>query len=184
MSTTSPPTVSLSACSISSSRSPRRKPEHRSQTAHLPPAKDPEQVFFVSQTGGVTKDVEATQDRYQRTRDKLKQLLSDGQLDDRDVEIEVEQNTPIVFDMAIPQGAPEGLDGLSDMLKGMMPKRTKKRTVKVPEARRLLLDEELNKLIDLEDVTADALDRTEQLGIIFLDEIDKIAGQRGGDGWP
>jgi ATP-dependent HslUV protease ATP-binding subunit HslU len=61
----------------------------------------------------------------------------------------------------------------------MMPKRKKKRTVKVPEARRILLDEELDKLIDLDDVTSDALERVEQMGIIFLDEIDKIAGQRG-----
>jgi ATP-dependent HslUV protease ATP-binding subunit HslU len=90
----------------------------------------------------------------------------------------------MMFDMAIPQGAPEGMESFSEMLKGMMPKRTKKRTVKVPEARRILLDEELEKLIDLDDVTADALERTEQMGIIFLDEIDKIAGQRGEGGGP
>src|SRR6476646_2797332 len=71
------------------------------------------------------------------------------------------------------------MDNLSDMLKDMLPKRRKKRTVKVSEARRILLDEELEKLINKEDVTADALERVQTMGIIFLDEIDKIAGQRG-----
>ena len=146
--------------------------------------KEDEQVFFVSQTGDVIKDMEAAQDRYGRTREKLKQLLSEGKLDEREVEIEIEQHAPVMFDMVVPQGGTEGLEGLSDMLKGMMPKRKKKRTVKVPEARRILLDEELSKLIDLDDVTSDALERTEQMGIIFLDEIDKIAGQRGQMGGP
>jgi ATP-dependent HslUV protease ATP-binding subunit HslU len=140
-----------------------------------------EHVFFVSQTGNVTEESKAaeTQDRYQRTRDKLKQLLLDGQLDEREVEIEVEQTAPMMFDMVVPQGVPEGMENFSEMLKEMMPKRKKKRTVKVSEARRILLDEELDKLIDLDDVTSDALERVEQMGIIFLDEIDKIAGQRG-----
>ena len=155
------------------------QPEVPSSAPH-----DPNQVFIVSQSGGVTKEVDGTQDRYQRTRSKLKQLLDDGQLDDREVEVDVEQSPTFVIDMAVPQGAPEGLEGLSDMLKGMMPKRTKKRSVKIPEARRILMDEELNKLIDNDDVTTDALERTEQMGIIFLDEIDKIAGRRGEMGGP
>jgi ATP-dependent HslUV protease ATP-binding subunit HslU len=76
------------------------------------------------------------------------------------------------------------MDNISDMLKEMLPKRKKKRTVKVGEARRILFEQELEKLIDLEDVTADALDRVEKLGIIFLDEIDKIAGERSQMGGP
>ncbi|HEX2601082.1 MAG TPA: AAA family ATPase, partial [Gemmatimonadaceae bacterium] len=68
------------------------------------------------------------------------------------------------------------------MLQDMLPKRKKKRTVKVSEARRILLEQEFDKLIDLEDVNADALERVEKLGIIFLDEIDKIAGARGEGG--
>ena len=147
-----------------------------------------EQIFFVSAEGSVTKEREqeaaAARDRYARTRDKLLQLLREGALDEREVEIEVEQHGPMMFDIAVPQGAPEGMEGFSEMLKEMMPKRRKKRTVKIPEARRILLDEELDKLIDLDDVTADALERTEQMGIIFLDEIDKIAGQRGEHGGP
>src|SRR5438128_8718417 len=70
------------------------------------------------------------------------------------------------------------------MLKEMMPKRKKKRTVKVSEARRILFEQEIDKLIDHEEVTSDALDRVEKLGIIFLDEIDKIAGERSQMGGP
>lgn len=147
-----------------------------------PPTED--QVFFVSGSGSVTKEVEAARDRHRRTRDKLKQLLLEGQLDAREVEVEVRQSTPMMFDMMAPQGAPEGMENFTEMLRDMMPKRSKKRTVKVPEARRILMDEELDKLIDQDDVVTDALERVEQMGIIFLDEIDKIAGQRGEAGGP
>ncbi|HEY7897633.1 MAG TPA: ATP-dependent protease ATPase subunit HslU [Gemmatimonadaceae bacterium] len=147
-------------------------------------APDDEQVFFVSGSGGVTKEVEAARDRHQRTRDKLKLLLRAGELDNREVELEVRQNAPVMFDMMVPQGAPDGMENFSDMLREMMPKRSKKRTVKVPEARRILMDEELDKLIDQDELVTDALERVEQMGIIFLDEIDKIAGQRGDTGGP
>ena len=120
-------------------------------------------------------------DRYKRTREKLKQLLIDGQLETREVEVEVTQQGPM-FDMMVPQGAPEGMENFTEMLQDMLPKRKKKRTVKVAEARRILLEQEFDKLIDLEDVNADALERVEKLGIIFLDEIDKIAGARGEGG--
>jgi ATP-dependent HslUV protease ATP-binding subunit HslU len=142
-------------------------------------------VFLVSGTGSVTKEtVDPGKERYQRTRDKLKQLLLDGKLEDREVEVEVTPASAPMFDVLASQGAPEGMDNISDMLKEMMPKRKKKRTVKVSEARRILFEQELEKLIDLEDVTADALDRVEKLGIIFLDEIDKIAGERSKAGGP
>ena len=115
-------------------------------------------VFLVSGSGSVVKEtVDPAQERYKRTREKLKQLLLDGKLEEREVEVEVPQNAPM-FDVLASQGAPEGMDNISDMLKEMMPKRKKKRTVKVSEARRILFEQELEKLIDLEDVTADALD--------------------------
>jgi ATP-dependent HslUV protease ATP-binding subunit HslU len=144
------------------------------------PALTGDNVFVVSPTGDVLKETEtdAAQQRYQRTRDKLRQLLRDGQLEQREVEIEVAQTAPM-FEMMTPQGAPEGMENFTEMLKDMLPKRSKKRTVKVSEARRVLLEQEYDKLIDHEDVTADALERVEKLGIIFLDEIDKIAGARG-----
>ena len=143
-------------------------------------------VFVVGTDGSVLHetDRDAAMERYKRTREKLKQLLIDGQLETREVEVEVTQHGPM-FDMMVPQGAPEGMENFTEMLQDMLPKRKKKRTVKVSEARRILLEQEFEKLIDLEDVTADALERVEKLGIIFLDEIDKIAGARGeGPGGP
>ncbi len=140
-------------------------------------------VFVVSPTGGVTQELaengNAAQARYQRTREKLKQLLLDGQLEGREVEVEITHTGPQMFDMMLPQGAPEGMENFMEMLQELSPKRKKKRSVKVSEARRILLEQELDKLIDVEDVTTDALERVEKLGIIFLDEIDKIAGERG-----
>jgi ATP-dependent HslUV protease ATP-binding subunit HslU len=144
-------------------------------------------LFVVSSSGEVTR--EAGEDgpaleRYRRTREKLKQLLLDGKLEDREVEVEVTQSAAPKFDMLVPQGAPEGMENFTEMLQDMMPKRKKKRTVKVSEARRILYEQELEKLIDMEDVTADAVERVEKLGIIFLDEIDKIAGERAQTGGP
>jgi ATP-dependent HslUV protease ATP-binding subunit HslU len=140
----------------------------------------PPGVFVVGSDGSVQHETDhsAAMERYKRTREKLKQLLIDGQLETREVEVEVTQQGPM-FDMMVPQGAPEGMENFTEMLQDMLPKRKKKRTVKVSEARRILLEQEFDKLIDLEDVTSDALERVEKLGIIFLDEIDKIAGARG-----
>ncbi|CAA9312646.1 MAG: ATP-dependent hsl protease ATP-binding subunit HslU [uncultured Gemmatimonadaceae bacterium] len=100
------------------------------------------------------------------------------------MEIEVAQQTPTMFDMMASNGAPEGLENFTEMLQEMMPKRKKKRTVKVSEARRTLYEQEIEKLVDLDDITADALERVEKMGIIFLDEIDKIAGERAQSGGP
>jgi ATP-dependent HslUV protease ATP-binding subunit HslU len=89
-----------------------------------------------------------------------------------------------MLDMFASQGAPEGIENFTEMIRDMMPKKTKKRTVKVSEARRILLEQEFQKLVDMEDVTADALERVETLGIVFLDEIDKIAGEKSQMGGP
>jgi len=139
-------------------------------------------VFVVGPAGEAERQ-SAEADRYKRTRDKLRQLLKDGQLENREVEVEVTTPGP-GFDMFTAPGAPEGMENFSDMLKQMMPQRKKKRSVKVSEARRILLDQEFDKLIDMEEVTSDAIERVEQLGIIFLDEIDKIAGERSQMGGP
>ena len=141
-------------------------------------------VFLVSGSGAVVKEsVDPAQERHRRTREKLKQLLIDGKLEEREVEVEVTPNAPMI-DILASQGAPEGIENFGEMLKEMMPKRKKKRTVKVSEARRILFEQEIEKLIDVEDVTSDALERVEKLGIIFNDEIDKIAGERSQMGGP
>jgi ATP-dependent HslUV protease ATP-binding subunit HslU len=142
--------------------------------------------FVVSPSGEISRDsdADAASERHQRTREKLRQLLRDGQLEQREVEVEVTQTGGPMLDMLVPQGAPEGIENFTEMLQDMMPKRTKTRTVKVSEARRILLDQELEKLVDMEDVTTDALERVQKMGIIFLDEIDKVAGARGQQGGP
>jgi ATP-dependent HslUV protease ATP-binding subunit HslU len=148
--------------------------------------RDAPHLFVVSATGDVKqeKGTDASTERYQRTREKLKQLLLDGQLDQREVEIEVAPAAGPMFDMFASQGAPESMENFTEMLREMMPQRKKKRTVKVSEARRILLEQEFEKLVDMEDVTSDALERVESLGIVFLDEIDKIAGEKSQMGGP
>ena len=131
----------------------------------------------------VKAEHDAAMARHKRTRDKLRLLLLDGQLDGREVELEVTQSGPSMPGMMTP-GGNEGMESMAEWFRDMMPKKKKRRTVKVSEARRILLDEELEKLIDLDDITEDALERTEAMGIIFLDEIDKIAGERGQGGGP
>ena len=143
-------------------------------------------LFVVSSSGETSRESahDPGEERYRRTREKLRQLLIDGQLEEREVEVEVAQPRAPVMDVLVPQGAPEGMENFTEMLQEMMPKRTKRRTVKVSEARRIIVDQELEKLIDPEDVTSDALERVEKMGIIFLDEIDKIAGERAMTGGP
>jgi ATP-dependent HslUV protease ATP-binding subunit HslU len=143
-----------------------------------------ERVFVASSEGAVTQEAEAARERHKRTRDKLKQLMLDGQLEQREVEIEVTQQAPQLIDMMSQQGAGDGMGNLGEMLSELMPKKKKKRTVTVADARRVLVDEEFDKLINFDDVVTDALERVEKLGIIFLDEIDKIAGARGEGGGP
>ena len=151
-----------------------------------PDASLPPQLFVVSSVGDVKQEkvADAGAERYKRTREKLKQLLLDGQLDAREVEIEVSPASGPMFDMFASQGAPENMENFTEMLRDMMPQRKKKRTVKVTEARRILLEQEFEKLVDIEDVTNDALERVETLGIVFLDEIDKIAGEKSQMGGP
>ncbi|HTC24551.1 MAG TPA: ATP-dependent protease ATPase subunit HslU [Gemmatimonadales bacterium] len=152
------------------------------------PAPDPvdrptkSSVFVVSSKGQAKAERPPAPDdeRRQRSREKLRQMLAEGRLDDRDVEIEVTPQTYPGLEMLQPPQGMEGPDvNFTEWLQDMLPKRTKRRTVKVPEARRVLIDEELKKLVDMDDVVNEALDRVENHGIIFIDEIDKIAGERG-----
>ncbi|MHB1169828.1 MAG: ATP-dependent protease ATPase subunit HslU [Longimicrobiales bacterium] len=121
-------------------------------------------------------------ERRERTREKLRTLLRDGKLEERMVDVEIQQNLPIE-NMMMPMGA-EGMDNFTEMLQEMMPKRKKRRTVSIAEARRILLQDELDKLVDMDEVVNEALERAEDMGIVFLDEVDKIAGERGGQGGP
>jgi ATP-dependent HslUV protease ATP-binding subunit HslU len=111
------------------------------------------------------------------TREKLRKLLRDGKLDERMVELEVaEQRSGPMIEIFSAAGMEDMGLNLKDMLGNMMPQKKKRRNVKVPEALDILAAEEAQKLIDMDKVTKTALDRVEQSGIIFLDEIDKIVG--------
>ncbi len=147
----------------------------------------PPSVFVVGSSGQAKPEqaAAAEDERRSRSREKLRQMLLDGNLDDREVEIEVTpQSFPMMEFIQPPQGM-EGADiNFTEMLQEMLPRRKKRRTVKVPEARRVLVDEELKKLVDMDDVVNEALDRVENHGIVFIDEIDKIAGERGQTGGP
>ncbi len=110
------------------------------------------------------------------TREKLRRLLREGRLNERFVDIEVtSKNFPIqVFS---PQGLEEMDVNISDMLGNLFPKKTKKRKIRVPDAMEVLIQEEAQKLIDMDNVVKMAIERVEQSGIIFIDEIDKVAGR-------
>jgi ATP-dependent HslUV protease ATP-binding subunit HslU len=144
-------------------------------------------VFVVGPGGQAHAEKPPAEDeRRSRSREKLRELLTQGRLDDREVEVEVtpQQNLPMLEFMQPPQGM-EGQDvNIGEMLQDVLGKRKKRRTMKVPDARRILVDEELKKLVDMDDVVNESLDRVENHGIIFVDEIDKIAGERGPSAGP
>ncbi len=144
-------------------------------------------VFVVGTSGQAKAEKAASpeEERRGRSREKLRQMLVEGRLDDREVEIEVSPQSFPMMDLFQPPQGMEGTDiNFTEMLQDMLPKRKKRRTVRIPEARRVLVDEELKKLVDMDDVVNEALDRVENHGIIFIDEIDKIAGERGQAGGP
>ena len=126
-------------------------------------------------------DMDEAKRKMSETKKKMRKLLWDGKLDDREVEIEITaRSLPIqVFSQA---GVEEMDPGISEMIGSLMPKKSKVRKVKVPEALDILTEEEARRLIDVDQVTQLALERTENSGIIFIDEIDKVAGKNGVSG--
>ncbi|MXW44075.1 MAG: ATP-dependent protease ATPase subunit HslU, partial [Candidatus Dadabacteria bacterium] len=130
---------------------------------------------------GTEEDMDEVKRKMSETKKKMRKLLWDGKLDDREVEIEITARTlPIqVFSQA---GVEEMDPGISEMIGSLMPKKSKVRKVKVPEAMDILTEEEARRLIDMDKVTQLALERTENSGIIFIDEIDKVAGKNGVSG--
>jgi ATP-dependent HslUV protease ATP-binding subunit HslU len=111
------------------------------------------------------------------TREKLRQMLRDGTLDDRTVELEVSKPAPQAIEVLTPQGLEEIESNLREMFQNLMPKRGKKTRCTVPEALNVLAAEEAARLLDMDTITKEAIRRVEQSGIVFLDEIDKITGR-------
>ena len=150
----------------------------------LPPSTPPRSSETSGSNGGVVIDSSSTSlaESGSRTREKLRQQLREGKLDDRMVEIETREKSFPAFEIISNQGVEEMDINVKDMLPNIFGQRSKKRKMKVNEAFEYLIQEEEQRLIDMDQVTRMAIDRVENSGIIFLDEIDKIAGRESGHG--
>src|SRR3984893_17591270 len=152
----------------------------------LPPARSSSGFYdFDSETSEEkTAELEgpARDEQFQRTREKLRTQLRSGKLDNRLVEMEVREKNFPVIELAGPQGIEEMGINMKDMLGNLFQGRPKKRKMRVDEAMEYLMQEEEERLIDMDQVASAAIERVESSGIIFLDEIDKIAGRESGHG--
>jgi ATP-dependent HslUV protease ATP-binding subunit HslU len=161
--------------------------------ALIPPIKAPgkeasgTRVGFNGSDANIVHDALPTSDQElnERTRERFRQKIRNGELEDRHIEISMAPAGPNVGIMGAPGMMDEAtMSGLQDMLSNMMPKKARKRKVTVAEARKVLLDEEAAKLVDMDEVKEEAIRQAENAGIIFIDEIDKVAtsgsGKSGG----
>jgi ATP-dependent HslUV protease ATP-binding subunit HslU len=140
------------------------------------------QTIEAEKTDEAKAEDSAAQSSHERTREKLRQQFREGRLDERMVEIDVRDRNQPSFEFLSAQ-SPDDMDmNLKDMLPGLFGQRTKKRKMKVAEAFEYLVQEEEQRLIDMDQVTRLAVERVEDSGIVFLDEIDKIAGREGSHG--
>ena len=147
----------------------------------LPPS--PSSPSFEPTEESAGASTQQKQDQQDSTRSKLRLQLREGKLDNRMVEIEIKERGGLPVGIISNIGGMEDLEhNLRDMLGGMMPGKKKNRRMKVSEALKFMAQEEAQKLIDMEEVTKEAITRTEQSGIVFLDEIDKIAGREKNTG--
>jgi ATP-dependent HslUV protease ATP-binding subunit HslU len=148
----------------------------------LPPSPPPRPEPASSSGGVVIDGGTGLTESSNRTREKLRQQLREGKLDERMVEIDVRERNFPSFEIISNQGVEEMDVNIKDMLPNIFGQRTKKRKMKVNEAFEYLIQEEEQRLIDMDQVTRMAIERVENSGIVFLDEIDKIAGREGGHG--
>ncbi|AZN40846.1 ATP-dependent protease ATPase subunit HslU [Paenibacillus albus] len=147
--------------------------------------KNPLEMLFGNQSNDKDSDDEPVESaQVQERRKQVKEQLAAGKLENETIEIEVEDSSPNMLDMLAGQGN-EGMGmgaNMQELFGQLMPKRSKKRKLAVKEARKALIQEEANKLIDMDDVISESVARAEQSGIIFIDEIDKIASSSRGSG--
>ncbi|MDP6374185.1 MAG: ATP-dependent protease ATPase subunit HslU [Vicinamibacterales bacterium] len=147
----------------------RQNAEERLLDLLLPPVKP----------AGTSDEANAAREYAQRTREKFRAQLADGRLDGRRVEVDVRERSTPSFEIVAGSSVEEIDINVKDMLPGLFQGRSRKRTMPVPEALEYLVQEEEQKLVDMESVGRGAVERVEQAGIIFIDEIDKIAGHEG-----
>ena len=123
-------------------------------------------------------------DTNSETREKLGRWLDEGKLDEREIELEVKEQGNPSLEIFTPQGVEEMGINIKDMLPGLFGGRSKQKRMRVGEAREIIIAQEAEKLVDQQNVTREAIDRVEQSGIVFLDEIDKVAGRQGASQGP
>jgi ATP-dependent HslUV protease ATP-binding subunit HslU len=143
----------------------------------LPPSPPP-----AATPGAIEVESASQREQNQRTREKLRAQLREGKLDQRMVDLEVRERAMPSFEIISNQGVEEMDNNIRDMLSGMFGQQKKKRKMSVADAFEYLIQEEENKLLDMDQVTRVAVERAEQMGIIFIDEIDKVAGRESGHG--
>lgn len=144
-----------------------------------PPPKKPRRVGLEDDEKSAE---ESAEERYQRSREKMKKQLEKGDLENRMVELDVQSDQSPLMQVISPMGVEEMGVNIQDLFGSMIPKKTKRRKMKVREARNHLIQEEAQKLIDMEQVVQEAISRVQNSGIVFLDEIDKIAGESAKSG--
>jgi ATP-dependent HslUV protease ATP-binding subunit HslU len=154
--------------------------EERMLDLLLPKPKEEQQVDHLEEDPIIIIDEVAKKN--DRTREKLRKMLRDGKLDRRYVDMDVAENSMPVVEIFSNVGMEEMGINMKDMFGSIMPKNTKRRKMLIPEAKAILVQEETQRLVEMEKVTKDAIEKVEQSGIIFLDEIDKIAGKDTGHG--
>ncbi|GIP33059.1 ATP-dependent protease ATPase subunit HslU [Paenibacillus sp. J2TS4] len=143
--------------------------------------RNPLEMLFGQQNQ--TQEQETKEPHVENQREAVKKRLLNGELENETIEIEVEDHAPSMFDMLGGQGNDQMGFNMQEMFGNLLPKRTKKRKLPVKEARKVLIQDEAQKLMDMDEVIQEATKRAEQAGIIFIDEIDKIASpNRGGSG--
>jgi ATP-dependent HslUV protease ATP-binding subunit HslU len=150
----------------------------------LPKATPPPRGFQLKSANAAesANGAEAPQEVSSNTREKLRRMLKEGKLDERDVEVTVSGRSTPMVEIFSNTGMEEMGFNFKDMLGGLLPKNTKKRKMKVHQAREILIQEEAQSLVDMDKVVKNAIEKVEQSGIIFLDEIDKIVGSNGRQG--
>ncbi|EJL29903.1 ATP-dependent protease ATPase subunit HslU [Brevibacillus sp. BC25] len=142
--------------------------------------KNPLEMFFGGQQQQQQQDTSDQEEvSIQQQRRQTMWQLTNGQLEEQMIEIEVEDQSPSMFDMFQVPGTEQMGMQMQDMLGSLMPKRMKKRKLRIKDARKVLIQQEAQKLVDMDEVTQESIRRAEQHGIIFIDEIDKIAGKDG-----
>jgi ATP-dependent HslUV protease ATP-binding subunit HslU len=156
--------------------------EERMLDLLLPKPRAPQASMKDEKEGGGFELISADKDEFSATREKLRKMLRSGKLDSRYVDLDVADRSMPMVEIFSNMGMEEMGINFKDMLGGLLPKNTKRRKVKVPEAMHTLSQQEAQNLIDMDKVIHQAIEKVEQSGIIFLDEIDKIATKDGGHG--